>query len=60
MLLRTLIIDDELKARETLALLIKVHVPEIAEVRSAGSTQEADFVLERYTPDFVFWIFVCR
>lgn len=51
---KALIVDDEPKARDVLAELLRQNVPEIAEIREAGGPGEALLVLERYRPDLLF------
>lgn len=53
-MIKTLIIDDEPRARNVLHQLIISFVPEITEVRTAASVEEAKGVLEFYQPDLVF------
>lgn len=52
--MNALIIDDEYKAREILELMIRAHAPEIEQIKSGESGQEADIILEQYHPDLVF------
>jgi two-component system, LytTR family, response regulator len=53
-MIRALIIDDEPRARSVLHQYIMSFVPEIVEVRTAASVEEARGVLEFYKPDIVF------
>lgn len=53
-MIKALIIDDEPRARSVLHQFIISFVPEIAEVRTAASVEEARGVLEFYKPDLVF------
>ena len=52
--MNVLIVDDEYKAREILELVIKVHVPEITQLRMAASGHEASAILEDFQPEIVF------
>jgi len=53
-MLKILIIDDELNARNVLHHLIIDFIPEITEIRVAGSAAEAHEILRFYLPDIVF------
>lgn len=53
-MLKILIIDDDLKARNVLHHLIIDFIPEITEIRVAASTAEAHEILRFYLPDIVF------
>ncbi|MEY3399103.1 MAG: hypothetical protein RL220_1697 [Bacteroidota bacterium] len=52
--IKVLIVDDEVKARNVLRHLIEAHLPNVGEVRQAGSVDEALEVLDHYSPDIVF------
>jgi two-component system LytT family response regulator len=52
--MNALIVDDETKAREILGLMIEVHVPEIKEIRLAGSGKDASDIMEQFHPQLVF------
>ncbi len=52
--MKALIIDDELKAREILLLLIKHHIPQIKSCQLAAGASEASEILKNYRPDLVF------
>ena len=51
---KALIIDDEQKARSILEHYIRSFIPEITELRQAGSVSEGLEVLNTYQPDLVF------
>ena len=53
-MINTIIVDDELKARETLADLIGNYCPSINIVASADSVKNAVPVITKYKPDLVF------
>jgi two-component system LytT family response regulator len=53
-MIKTLIIDDENKARSLLAYYVQSFVPEINEVRQAESVDDALETLKTYSPDIVF------
>src|SRR5690349_4143347 len=53
-MLKALIVDDESKAREMMALLIGKYAPEIAEFRMAIDGESALKVLEDFSPDILF------
>lgn len=53
-MIRALIIDDEPKARNVLHQYIVSFVPEIGEVRTAASVEEARGILKFYYPNIVF------
>ena len=53
-MLKILIIDDELNARNVLHHLIIDFIPEITEIRVAASAAEAQEILRFYLPDIVF------
>lgn len=53
-MLKALIIDDEDKARSVLEYYLQSFVPEIKELRQAGSVDEALNMLNEYAPDIVF------
>jgi two-component system LytT family response regulator len=53
-MVKALILDDEQKARSILEHYIKSFIPEIAELRQAGSVEEALQLLESFQPDIVF------
>lgn len=54
MLLRAIIIDDELHGRQNLAQLLQAHCPEIELVGAAASAQEARGLVSALQPDVVF------
>ncbi|GGM84870.1 DNA-binding response regulator [Dyadobacter beijingensis] len=53
-MIKALIIDDEPRARNVLHQYITSFIPEIVEVRTAGTVEEARGILEFYRPDLVF------
>jgi len=53
-MLKALLVDDEPKARDVLAELLRQYVPEITDLREAGSPGEALLLMERYQPDLLF------
>jgi two-component system LytT family response regulator len=54
MKLNTLIVDDELNARENLQLLIQDYCPELNIVGLASSVDQAKVLIKQYSPDLVF------
>ncbi len=52
--LSTVIVDDEMNARENLHLLIQSFCPELEVVGLAGSADEAKILIKQYSPDVVF------
>jgi two-component system LytT family response regulator len=53
-MIKTIIIDDEVKARETIAKMLQTYCPEVEVIDSAGSVKEGVKVLEENNPDLVF------
>lgn len=53
-MIKALIVDDEVKARNVLHHYITSFIPEITELRQAASADEAHSVLEHFKPDIVF------
>lgn len=53
-MLKALLVDDEPKARDVLAELLRQYIPEITELREAGSPGDALLLMERYQPDLLF------
>jgi two-component system LytT family response regulator len=53
-MIKALIVDDEVKARNVLHHYITHFIPEIGEVRLADSADAADEILKHFTPDIVF------
>ena len=53
-MLKALIVDDEPKARDVLAELVRQYVPEVIDLREAGSPGDALLLMERYKPDLLF------
>ncbi len=52
--LSTVIVDDEMNARENLQLLIKEFCPELDIVGLASSADQAQILINQYKPDLVF------
>lgn len=52
--LNTVIVDDEMNARENLQLLIQDFCPELNIVGLAGSADQAKVLINQYSPDLVF------
>lgn len=52
--LNTVIVDDELNARENLQLLIKDFCPELNIVGMASNADQAKVLIKQYSPDLVF------
>jgi two-component system LytT family response regulator len=59
-MIKALIIDDELKARNILDYYLKNFVPEITDIRQAASVDEALCIVKEYEPHIVFWMWRCR
>lgn len=53
-MLKTIIIDDEIKARETIRNMLETYCPDVEVIGSAGSVKEGIKVLEKNSPDLVF------
>jgi two-component system LytT family response regulator len=53
-MIKVLIIDDELKARNVLNHFLITYIPEISEIRQASSASEATDILSTYQPGIVF------
>lgn len=53
-MIKALIVDDELKARNVLSHYISHFIPSITELRQADSADAADDILQHFTPDIVF------
>ena len=53
-MLKTIIIDDEIKARETIQNMLETYCPDVEVIASAGSVKEGLKVLEKNSPDLVF------
>jgi two-component system LytT family response regulator len=53
-MIKALIIDDELKARNILDYYLKNFVPEITDIRQAASVDEALSIVKEYEPHIVF------
>jgi len=53
-MIKTIIIDDEIKARETIGNMLKTYCPEVTVIETAGSVKEGIKVLENNKPDLVF------
>lgn len=53
-MLKALIIDDEIKARNVLQHYITNFIPEVSEVRQADGVDNALGILQSYKPDLVF------
>ncbi len=53
-MLKALLIDDELKARQSLARLIGSYVPEITDVRQASSAEAALPLIASFRPELLF------
>lgn len=52
--LKTVIVDDEMNARENLELLIKDFCPELEVVGLASSADQAKILIKQFSPDLVF------
>lgn len=52
-MIRTIVIDDEVKARETILNMLKVYCPEVKVTDTAGSVKEGLEVLESHKPDLL-------
>lgn len=53
-MIKALIVDDEKKAREILLYLIEQYLPQVEQVETAGSGEEAIALLRNFHPDIVF------
>jgi two-component system LytT family response regulator len=52
-MIKTIVIDDEMKARETILNMLKVYCPEVDIIDTAGSVEEGLEVLEKNKPDLL-------
>ena len=53
-MIKALIVDDEVKARNVLHHYVTSFIPAITEVRQAESADSADAILQHFQPDIVF------
>lgn len=53
-MIKALILDDEVKARNVLSHYLESFVPQVSEIRQADSVDAAIALLQEYTPDIVF------
>src|SRR5690349_2536216 len=53
-MIKALIVDDEVKARNVLHHYISHFIPAITELRQADSADAADEILKHFEPDMVF------
>jgi two-component system LytT family response regulator len=53
-MIKTVIIDDEVKARETIKSMLNTYCPDVEVIVTASSVKEGIKVLEKSTPDLVF------
>src|SRR5215216_4335890 len=53
-MIKALLIDDELKARNVLSHYISSFIPAITELQQADSADAADAILKHFQPDIVF------
>lgn len=53
-MIKALIIDDELKARNVLSHYIGNFIPAVTELRQADSADAADTILQYFAPDIIF------
>ena len=53
-MLRSIIIDDEKRGRETLSNLLKENCPNVEIVATAGSKDEGIAAINKHKPDFIF------
>jgi two-component system LytT family response regulator len=53
-MIKALVIDDEIKARNVLNHFLVNFIPEVSEIRQAASVSEANEVLKTYKPGIVF------
>jgi two-component system LytT family response regulator len=52
--MKTIIIDDENNARETIKNMLSIYCPDVEVIDVAGSVKEGEAVLNRHRPDLVF------
>ncbi|RLD58629.1 MAG: DNA-binding response regulator [Bacteroidetes bacterium] len=52
-IIKTIVIDDEVKARETILSMLKTYCPEVEVIGTAGSVNEGVKVLEEMKPDLL-------
>lgn len=53
-MIKTIIIDDEVKARDTIHHMLKAYCPEVEVIDTAGSVKEGIKVLKKKKPDLIF------
>lgn len=53
-MIKTIIIDDEVKARDTIQHMLKAYCPEVEVIDTAGSVKEGIKVLKAKKPDLIF------
>ncbi|RYU96012.1 LytR/AlgR family response regulator transcription factor [Emticicia agri] len=53
-MIKALLVDDEVSARNLLSHYLKTEVPEVSEIRLADSVDSALEILQHYQPDIVF------
>jgi DNA-binding LytR/AlgR family response regulator len=59
-MIKAMIVEDKTAAIEMLRWQIKEYCPEITQVVSAMSVDEALPLLHDFKPDILFWIYRCR
>ena len=52
-MIKTIVIDDEVKARETILNMLQVYCPDVEVIDTAGSVQEGREVLDRNKPELL-------
>ena len=55
-MIKALIVDDDVKARNILRHYVENFIPEITDVWQAESAGSAAAILQHYQPDIVFWM----
>ena len=52
-MIKTIVIDDEVKARDTILNMLKVYCPDVNVIATAGSVQEGVEVLQNNKPELL-------
>lgn len=52
-MIKTIVIDDEVKARETILNMLETYCPDVKVIATAGSVKEGVKVLKNHSPDLV-------
>src|SRR5262245_34311096 len=53
-MIKALLIDDEVKARELMRMLLETFAPEVTRIETASNVPEGLRILQQYKPDLLF------